>query len=392
MSLMPLPDDWVIEEPPDLYFPAASMEEPPDWVFDSTLPQEPPDLFPDEDDMLLQRMAQYAPPPIPAAQDYPMPEELDAAEPLDLAAEGYPAQWTPPPASESLPIERDSTWRLQHTGILIEEVFTDQAAPDTTPDHYAVGVVEVWQDPQTGDQTGAYLHLADAPHLVRAEEMRSNIYRLADEAEVADADLGDFAHGLIKQRGEWQPLTDAQWQVADQSLAPDAPNFQDDATWAARDRLLAQVFEVSGNELEREEIDQPHELQTVMRGLGLQAEDFNPANTPPPLFDETTNTAYWIGVYQPDPANPKEAITSILSIQQDEAGQPVAHLAPVATGDWDHANRTAEYLLGVAERTQDVGQVLDAAESMAVATQQRELWGMPVEQDIAFSPVGMELD
>ncbi len=388
MSLMPPPDDWVIEEPPDVYFPVNTMEEPPDWVFDSTLPPEPPDLFPDEDDMLLQRMARYAPPPIPAAQDYALPEELYAAEPLDLPAEVYSTQGTHPPASDGLPIERDSSWRLQHTGILIEEVFADEP----TPDHYAVGVVEVWQDPQTGDQTGTYLHMADAPHLARAEEMRSNIYHLADEAEVADADLGDFAHGLIKQGGEWQPLTDTQWKIVDQSLAPDTPDFQDDATWAARDRLLAQVFEVSRDELERDEIDQTHELQTVMRGLGLQAEDFDPANTPPPLFDESTNTAYWIGVYQPDPTNPNEAITSILSIQQDDNGQPLAHLAPVATGDWDHAYRTAEYLLGVAERTQDVGQVLDAAEGMAVATQQRELWGMPVEPESAFSPVGMELD
>ncbi len=387
MSLMP-PDDWGIEESSDLYFPATAVEEPPDWVFDTTLPPEPPELFPSEDDMVLHRMMQYAPPPIPAAQGYALPEELYAAEPLDLPTEVYSTQGIHPPASEGLPIERDSTWRLQHTGILIEEVFTD--AP--TPDHYAVGVVEVWQDPQTGDQTGTYLHMADAPHLARAEEMRSNIYRLADEAEVADADLGDFAHGLIKHRNEWQPLTEAQWQVVDQALAPDTPDFQDDATWAARDRLLAQVFEVSGDELEREEIDQTHELQTVMRGLGLQAEDFNPANTPPPLFDDSTNTAYWIGVYQPDPSNPSEAITSILSIQQDDNGQPVAHLAPVATGDWDHAYRTAEYLLGVAERTQDVGQVLDAAEGMAVATQQRDLWGIPVEEDIAFSPVGMELD
>lgn len=387
MSLVPPPDDWVIEEPPDLYFPETAVEEPPDWVFDSSLPPEPPDLFPNTDDPVLQRMAQYAPLPIPSAQDYPLPEEIYMADPLDLPAEVYPAQGTHPPASDGLSIERDSTWRLQHTGILIEEVLGDNSSPD----HYSVGVMEVWQDPQTGDQTGAYLHMADAPHLARAEEMRGNIYRLADEAEVAEADLGNFAHGLIKHRGEWQPLTEAQWEVADQSLAPDTPNFQDDVTWAARDRLLAQVFEMAGDELEREEIDQSHELQTVMRGLGLQAEDFDPTVTPPPLFDENTNTAYWIGVYQPDPANPKEAITSILSIQQDEVGQSVAHLAPVATGDWDHAYHTAEYLLGVAERTQDVGQVLDAAEGMAVATQQRELWGIQVEPDSTFSPVGMEL-
>ncbi|GIK64413.1 MAG: hypothetical protein BroJett018_22070 [Chloroflexota bacterium] len=381
MSLLLPDDDWLIEEPPDNLFDTFE-EEPPEWDFKDATPPEPPD-FPPMDD---EREA-YAP-PIPSAQDYVVPEALYADELLKLPAEVYPTQTTHPPASETLVIERPSTWRLQQSGVLIEEVFAD--APD--PDHYAVGIMEVWHDPQTGDQKGAYLHMADAPHLERAEEMRNNIYRMADEARVSDPDLGNFAHGLIQQRGEWWPLTDAQWEVVDNTLTPDMPDFQAEATWVARDQLLAQTVAVSGAELAREEIDQPHELQAVMRGLGLQAEDFDPASIPPPLFDESTNTAYWIGVYQPDPNNSNEAITSILSIHQDEAGQPIAHLAPVATGDWNHAYRTAEYLLGVAERTQDVGQVLDTAEAMALATQQRDLWGTPLEADVAFSPVGMELD
>ncbi len=371
MSLPPA-DDWLIEEPPE-------------WDFEDATPSEPPDFLPMADEL-----EQYAP-PIPPAQDYFVPEELYADEPLELPAEVYPTQITAP-ASENLAIERPSTWRLQQSGVLIEEVFADALDPD----HYAVGIMEVWHDPQTGDQKGAYLHMANAPHLERAEEMRNNIYRLADEAGVSDADLGNFAHGFIQQSGEWQPLTDTQWEVVDNILTPDTPDFQDEATWAVHDQLLAQAVGVSGAELGREEIDQPHELQAVMRGLGLQAEDFDPDNTPPPLFDESTNTAYWIGVYQPDPNNSTEAITSILSIQQNNTGQPIAHLAPVATGDWNHAYRTAEYLLNVAERTQDVGQVLDTAEAMAVATQHRELWdtgqGIPVGSEIAFSPVGMEIE
>lgn len=106
---------------------------------------------------------------------------------------------------------------------------------------------------------------------------------------------------------------------------------------------------------------------------------------PPPLFDEQSNTGYWIGVYQ-DQANPDEAVTSILSVSEEQA-----KLAPVATGDFDHAYQTAEYLLKVAERTGDVEQVLDAAEGMAVATQHRELWGMDVDGGISFSPV-MEIE
>ncbi len=89
-------------------------------------------------------------------------------------------------------------------------------------------------------------------------------------------------------------------------------------------------------------------------------------------------------------------MTSLLSISEDERGVPQAHLAPVAVGDWDHAYQTAEYLLDVAARTQDVGHVLDAAEGMAVATQQRELWdspqGIPLQEDVPFVPVGMEIE
>jgi hypothetical protein len=50
----------------------------------------------------------------------------------------------------------------------------------------------------------------------------------------------------------------------------------------------------------------------------------------------------------------------------------------------------------VAERTQDVAQLLDAAEGMAVATQHRELWettqGIAVEDDISFSPMEINIE
>ncbi len=263
-----------------------------------------------------------------------------------------------------------------------------QPDPHVDPTGYAVGVVEVWQDPLTGDQAGSYLHLAEAPHLQRAEETQANIYSLADEAGVSDAAFGDFAHDLIKGRGDWQPLTDAQWQQVDKALAPYSPDFDDDARWAERNHLLAQVFKT---------IEPQHlpDYDQAVKDLGIQLEGFDPATTPPPLFDAKTNTAYWIGVYQ-DPETPDQGITSLLSIQMDENDAPQARLAPVAMGDFDHAHRTAEYMLTVAERTQDVAQVLDVAEGMAVATQHRELWdseqGIPVERDIAFSLVEMEIE
>lgn len=373
MSLMPPPpDNWMPEEPPDLYFSDVVVDEPP-WLYD-----EPP-----LDADIMARLDRYVP-SIPSAADYRVPDEVYADQPdmffeIDIAPQGIPT-----PASH---IERDTNWQLQHSQIMIEAIQSD---PHADPMGYAVGVVEVWRDPQTGDQAGTYLHMADAPHLQRAEEMQSNIYRLADEASVSDVEFGDFAHGLIKGRGEWQPLTDTQWQRVDNALAPDTPNFDDDALWAERDRLLAQAFET----IEPEPNRLPDYDQAV-KDLGIQIEGFDPSTTPPPLFDAKTNTAYWVGVYQ-DPETPDQGITSLLSIQMDENDMPQARLAPVAIGDLDHAQRTADYLLQVAERTQDVGQVLDTAESMAVATQHRELWeagqGIPVESDIVFSPVGLEIE
>jgi len=359
--------NWMPEEPPDLYGD-VDLSEPPEWVYDSSMPEEPPDD-------VLARLNHYAPPPIPSAEDYPVPEAVYADDPPEYVEAAIPVQEINRPLEERP--QRDTEWQLQTSGVMIEAIQPD---PNADPSGYAVGVVEVWHDPHTGDQTGAYLHMADAPHLERAEQMRDNIYRLADEKAISDHEFGDFAHGLIKGRGEWQPLTNAQWEFGGDPPTPDTPNLDDDAIWAERDRMLAQTFELA----EPEPSITP-DFGQVVKELGIQIEGFDPEKTPPPLFDELSNTGYWIGVYQ-DPANPDEAVTSILSINADQA-----KLAPVATGDFDHAHQTAEYLLKVAERTQDVGQVLDAAEGMAVATQHRELWGMDVDARINFHPV-MEIN
>jgi hypothetical protein len=347
MSMMPPPDNWI--------------------------PEEPPDLYPPDDDMLA-RLDSYAP-PMPSDEDFYVPDEVYIDIPPDWVEESIPAQG-PTPASEA--VERDPDWLLEGSGVIIEAIQPD---PDADPTGYAVGVVEVWGNPHTGDQSGAYLHMADAPHLERAEEMRRNIYRLADEADVPDHQFGDFAHGLIQGRGAWQHLTETQWNLVDNPPAPDTPDFLDDVLWEARDQMLTQVFEMAA--------DEPRfapDVAQAMADVGIQIKDFDPASTPPPLFDEGTNTSYWIGVFQ-NPERPNHTVTSILSIRDDEA-----RLAPVATGDFERAYQTAEYLLKVAERTQDVGQLLDAAEGMAVAAQHREMWNMEVGENLPFSPVGMEIE
>lgn len=282
MTIHALPsDDWLPEEPPDLFPSNRVMEEPPDWVMNTALPEEPPDLFPTRHDLLLSPLAQYAP-LLPAASDFPVPDAIYAEPLLDMPPE-LPAQT----GTYAATVDRHADWTLHQTGILIEPLPDDEK--------YAVGVMELRADPATGELAGSYLHLADAPHLERAEDMQRNIYRLADEAHVPDPAFGDFTHGLVQQRGDWQPLTAAQWALVAPEPAPDTPDMTDDATWAAQDRLLSQAFENVGG-LQREAVDQPHEVQQVIQQMGMQVDDFDPYQHPPPLFDESTNTAYWIGI------------------------------------------------------------------------------------------------
>lgn len=271
--------------------------------------------------------------------------------------------------------EERGYWGVQAVEILIEPLQPD---PLSDPIGYAVGVAEVWTDFQTGEQAGTYLHMADAPHQERAEQMRENIYRMADEAEISDHQLGNFARDLIKGRSDWQPLTEAQWELVDNRLNADTPDWDREDTWNAREELLAQAFEQAEGEQNMPNFEQ------AISNLGLQV-----AQQPPHLWDEKTQTAYWIGVYQ-DPQQPDQAVTAILSLKEDDA-----QLAPVALGDPDHAQQTANYLLKVAERSGDLGRVLDAAEGMAVATQHRELWAEARELAAThapdFAPLSLEM-
>jgi len=63
-----------------------------------------------------------------------------------------------------------------------------------------------------------------------------------------------------------------------------------------------------------------------------------------------------------------------------------AQLAPCVPGEWDKAYASAEYLIQVAQKG-GIDRCFDAAEGMALATDQRELWenerGMALEPEAA---------
>ncbi len=165
----------------------------------------------------------------------------------------------------------------------------------------------------------------------------------------------------------------------------EAPEMAADATYAARDRALANAFGMDAPEHGNPDMSE------AVAALGVRIDNLDPAA--PTLYDPRSETGYWVGVYQ-DPATPNTAVTSVLSVGPDADGRPEAHLAPVTVGDPAHAERAAAYLMKMADKTRDVDQVLDAAEGMAVATQNRELWdtprGIPVAEDIRFTTPEIE--
>lgn len=125
----------------------------------------------------------------------------------------------------------------------------------------------------------------------------------------------------------------------------------------------------------------------ALSAIGIEAENFDPTKDPPPFYDAETGTAYWIGVFQPDKADRENCVTSILSLGRNpETGAMEAQLAPCVPGEWDKAYNAAEYLIQVAQKG-GIDRCFDAAEGMALATDQRALWenerGVALEPDAA---------
>jgi hypothetical protein len=171
------------------------------------------------------------------------------------------------------------------------------------------------------------------------------------------------------------------------------PALADVPSDEALDPLLQTALELGGVLGERDvetAIDERvvqtlQENADVLASIGVQVDRGDADGNPPPYYDETTGTAYWIGVFQPDEGDRDNCVTSILSLGRNpETGEMEAQLAPCVPGNWDKTYAAAEHLIEVAGRG-GIEQVFDTAEGMALATDQRELWqrerGVPLEAD-----------
>ncbi len=167
------------------------------------------------------------------------------------------------------------------------------------------------------------------------------------------------------------------------SLPPEPPDFWSDAPPPEYEATMFQAA------LELAEIDAPDlapdSLFRALDEIGVAADGFDPAQDPPPFVED--GVAYWIGVFQPDRDDRDYCVTSILSVGRNpDSGEIEAQLAPCVPGDWDKAHQAAEYLVGLAQRG-GIAPCFDAAEAMALATDQRALWetplGMTLEREAA---------
>jgi hypothetical protein len=326
----------------------------------------------------------------------PPPLDLHAMPPPDV--DDYePEPFVVAPGQQALPglepPEPPDSWAWLDARIVGLEQFDD--AGKLTG--YEVGCVDLYADTVSGDLGGALLPVRsfDADDLDAAEDLFHRLNGYVYDQGLGAHDLPDLAErAAAKIAGregldapQWRALTPNEYALFEREFGLAQEPEPDIPPEYAHDELLRTAYELGGIAVE---IDEPEHTPAAqaLEDIGLAADGFDPDRDPPPFYDDVTNTAYWIGVYQPDADDRDVCVASILSLTRDpDSGAYAAQLAPCVVGDWDKAYEASEHLIGIAERSDDIERVFEAAESMAIATQQRDDWqherGVELEPDSA---------
>ncbi len=321
--------------------------------------------------------------------DEPPPEAYDYEPEPFVVAPDQPTL----PGLEPPPTEPPDNWSwLDARFVGLEQV---DGAGNVTG--YEVGCVDIYADTVSGDVGGTFLRVQafEPDELDQAEDLFNRLNTYASDQGIgahAVPDLAERAAAKIAGREgldapEWLTLTPDEYTLFErefglvQDAEPDIPSDY------AHDDLLRCAYELGGVLVEIEEPEH-HPAAQALEEAGLSADGFDPDRDPPPFFDADTHTAYWIGVYQPDPDDREVCVASILSLTRDpDSGAYDAQLAPCVAGDWDKAYAASEHLIQIADRSEDIERVFESAEGMAIAGNQREDWqharGVELEPDSA---------
>ncbi len=236
----------------------------------------------------------------------------------------------------------------------------------------------------TGDLGGTFLRVQafEPDELDQAEDLFNRLNGYAYDKDLAAHELPDLAEkAAAKIAGregleppEWRGLTPDEYALFEREFGLVQDTEPDMPPEPAQADLLRTAYELGGVEADIEATGL-HPAAQALTGIGLAAGDFDPDRDMPPFYDETTQTAYWIGIYQPDPDDRETCVASILSLTRDpDSGAMKPSLRPAWPGDWDKAYQSSEHLIGIAQRSDDIERVFEAAEGMAIAADQREAW------------------
>jgi hypothetical protein len=336
------------------------------------------------------------PPEPPAEYDYDPPDDgyFLSEPPEEYVDEPFLSALASDPAALSTPPDTTlSEWNWLDARF----VGMENVDPSGQITGYDIGCVEVYSNTRTGNLGGAFLPIqAFKPEeLEQAEDLFQRLNGYTYDQGLAAHELPAMAEKVATRIAEragqepptWRGLTPDEYELygrewgLTQASDPDMPPDR------AHDDLRRTAYELGGVEAEIG-ANELHPAAQALTGIGLTSGDFDPDRDIPPFYDETTQTAYWIGIYQPDPDNHETCITSILSLSRDpDSGTYEALLAPCAVGDWDKAYEASEHLIGIAQRSDDIERVFEAAEGMAIAGDQRQEWqqdrGVLLEPDSA---------
>lgn len=262
---------------------------------------------------------------------------------------------------------------------------------------YEVGCVDLYANSQTGDFGGNYLRLDSFNDVDGAASLYHDLQREIHDQRLLPFYVAEFAARKAAERAaergieepSWIACSPAEYAAYEESRLLSVEDRDRPPTFALQ-HLLHQAADLSGITSRSDHAPSADEHSSTFQALhaiGIQAEGFDPDQDPPPFFDEQTNTAYWIGVFQPDRTDSSNCVASILSLTRNaQSGEVEAQLAPCVPGDWDKAYQVCERLLDAVEKG-GINHCFNTAESMALATDQRALWeqerGVSLEPDDA---------
>jgi hypothetical protein len=369
------------------------MPEPPPIDYDDWLPPPPDESYFMPDDPFPNDLFTGAPSDYDYAPlDDPWLPDDDRFMPQDV--QHLPDM--PPPSQDGLqgfeqPEPLDEDWGWHDARLIGVERETDDGT------RYEIGALDVYANVNTGDLGGSYLPVASFEDVDVAAAFYHNLQEQIHDQGLPAYQVPEFAEqqafAMNPEPEIWRGASPEEYAAYEhlRDLEEGDIAGRDEPPDHALDPLLQTAMELGGVvepevEAPAPQIEDGSAFQ-ALSAIGIEADNFDPAKDPPPFYDAETGTAYWIGVFQPDKEDRENCVTSILSLGRNpETGEMEAQLAPCVPGEWDKAYVSAEYLIQVAQKG-GIERCFDAAEGMALATDQRELWenerGVALEPDAA---------